>query len=508
MRANLYELDQFSGIIKSGTVYILQITCETSSHQNMNTQELALYERIQQFSLDGIDVRFPFSQKLAKENNWTVEYTQRVICEYKKFIFLAVVAGHTVTPSEQVDQVWHLHLIYTHSYWQDFCPNILQMDLHHSPTNGGQEEEYKYRNFYSKTLTSYEHFFQQQPPLDIWSNCDVRFEKDTHNSRVNTDENWVIAKPNFSLLNSFLNNFNIPWQLYWMFSFLVIIGITTWELPASASLPSPINRSLPDFFTFYSSLGIMGGLCIAIVGFFVQRITNIAGIIPFLSANLALTLFSLGSFNLVTGISSIVGFEFLGFYILSASSLILFNFAIARWRTPLYVSPSKYKLSISQNSHLKNIGIALGLFFTFGLYSLGITRIIIGIYRHKPVRYLAILSLAVGLYFLWYFNNYQSKLNPFIKNIISRVVILSAIPLLILGFQGAAWLMFVLLFIFVVFWSSMNTTYSPISTNRNTTYSNNYNNSSNGTCSGGDSGGDSGGSSCGGGGGCGGGCGG
>jgi hypothetical protein len=61
----------------------------------MNTQELALYERIQQFSLDDIDVKFPFSQKLAKENNWTDEYTQRVIDEYKKFVFLAVVAGHT-----------------------------------------------------------------------------------------------------------------------------------------------------------------------------------------------------------------------------------------------------------------------------------------------------------------------------------------------------------------------------------------------------------------------------
>jgi hypothetical protein len=42
----------------------------------MNTQELALYERIQQFSFDDIDVKFPFSQKLAKENNWTDGYTQ------------------------------------------------------------------------------------------------------------------------------------------------------------------------------------------------------------------------------------------------------------------------------------------------------------------------------------------------------------------------------------------------------------------------------------------------
>ena len=30
--------------------------------------------------------------------------------EYRKFVFLALVAGHQITPSDQVDQVWHLHL--------------------------------------------------------------------------------------------------------------------------------------------------------------------------------------------------------------------------------------------------------------------------------------------------------------------------------------------------------------------------------------------------------------
>ncbi|MCX5952813.1 MAG: hypothetical protein NTZ40_04815 [Cyanobacteria bacterium] len=30
--------------------------------------------------------------------------------EYRKFVFLALVAGHQITPSDQVDQVGHLHL--------------------------------------------------------------------------------------------------------------------------------------------------------------------------------------------------------------------------------------------------------------------------------------------------------------------------------------------------------------------------------------------------------------
>jgi hypothetical protein len=35
------------------------------------------------------------------------------------------ISTHIVTPSEQVDQVWHLHLTYTRSYWDEFCPNVL-----------------------------------------------------------------------------------------------------------------------------------------------------------------------------------------------------------------------------------------------------------------------------------------------------------------------------------------------------------------------------------------------
>lgn len=64
----------------------------------MNSQELLLYKRIRQFSLDDINARLPFSKKLAAQNNWTIEYTHWAIEEYKKFVFLAVVAEHVVIP--------------------------------------------------------------------------------------------------------------------------------------------------------------------------------------------------------------------------------------------------------------------------------------------------------------------------------------------------------------------------------------------------------------------------
>ena len=36
-----------------------------------------------------------------------------------------MIAGHEVTPSDAVDQAWHLHLTYSRDYWQVFCPKVL-----------------------------------------------------------------------------------------------------------------------------------------------------------------------------------------------------------------------------------------------------------------------------------------------------------------------------------------------------------------------------------------------
>jgi hypothetical protein len=469
----------------------------------MNTQELALYERIQQFSFDDIDVRFPFSRKLAKENNWTDEYTQRVIDEYKKFVFLAVVTDHIVTPSEQVDQVWHLHLIYTRSYWEDFCPNILQKPLHHSPTKGGQEEEYKYRNFYNQTLASYEHFFQQQPPSDIWSNSHTRFNRDTQNVRINIQENWIIAKPNLS----FFSNFNFQQKFCWIFSLSALMFVGLWEFPAFAAIANSVNNSFPDFLNFsnfltlYSSLGLIGFSLVYMVGFTVHKITQIPGVIPFLSANLALALFSLSTFSLVRGISSIVGLDFLRFYFLAALAIVLFNFSISRWQLSAYHKlVGKPKLVNPSILRLQKIAIGLGILSNFCLYSLGIARTIIGISRHKPVGYIAAFSLVVGIYFLWHFSCNNQRWNSIIKNTINTIAIFSGIPLLLLGFQGAAWLMYVLIFISFLFFSRKNA-----SSGTKTSSSTSYSSSSNGTCSDGGGGGCGGG---GGGGGCSGGCGG
>ncbi|MGL4364887.1 MAG: hypothetical protein ACRCSB_06775, partial [Bacteroidales bacterium] len=86
---------------------------------------------------------------------------------YRKFLFLAATAKHIVSPSETIDEAWHLHLIYTESY-QDLCANVLQNPLHHLPSKGGQSEKEKYQNFHAQTKESYALLFGEKPPTDIW----------------------------------------------------------------------------------------------------------------------------------------------------------------------------------------------------------------------------------------------------------------------------------------------------------------------------------------------------
>jgi hypothetical protein len=161
----------------------------------MIKKEKQLWDNISQFKFDDKQANFNFSDRLARENNWTISYSKKVIEEYKKFIFLCCTTKNGVTPSDQVDQAWHLHLTFTRSYWIDFCKNTLQKEIHHNPTKGGINEAEKFNDYYTKTKESYIEVFKTEPPIEIWPNNENRFS-DINFKRVNVDQNWIIKKPN------------------------------------------------------------------------------------------------------------------------------------------------------------------------------------------------------------------------------------------------------------------------------------------------------------------------
>ena len=143
----------------------------------MTEEQKALWQKVKAFELDDPAADFSFSDRLARENGWSLEYSLRAIAEYKKFMFLLCISGHPLTPSDQVDQVWHLHLIYTQSYWVDFCRDTLGRDIHHGPTKGGAAESDKFTDWYTKTKEVYSDVFEDSPPIDIWPESQTRFSQ-------------------------------------------------------------------------------------------------------------------------------------------------------------------------------------------------------------------------------------------------------------------------------------------------------------------------------------------
>lgn len=153
-----------------------------------------LWQQVAAFEFDKAQSAFPFSQRLARENGWSVGYARRVAEEYRRFIYLAVRAGHPVTPSDPVDQAWHLHLVYTRSYWDDLCRDVLGKPLHHGPTEGGKAEDDKFHDWYQRTLGSYEQCFGSQPPTDIWPPVQERFAPDNRFQWVNHRDAIILPK--------------------------------------------------------------------------------------------------------------------------------------------------------------------------------------------------------------------------------------------------------------------------------------------------------------------------
>lgn len=123
-----------------------------------------LWQRLAAYDIGPTHASLTFTQRLARENRWTHAFSERVIREYKHFCYLAVTAGMEVTPSDAVDQAWHLHLTYTRDYWERFCPEVLGMPLHHGPTQGGAGERDRFFVQYAATLKAYEDVFRQPRP--------------------------------------------------------------------------------------------------------------------------------------------------------------------------------------------------------------------------------------------------------------------------------------------------------------------------------------------------------
>ncbi len=155
-----------------------------------------LWQRLEAMKFEQAAVPFGFANRLARDNGWSLEFANRIIDEYKKFAYLAVATDHEVTPSDEVDQAWHLHLTYTRHYWGEFT-EILGEPLHHGPTQGTGSDKLRFDDNYTNTKASYQKEFGHPPPDDIWPSAEIRFGHAPFYQRVNTKTHLTVPVPSF-----------------------------------------------------------------------------------------------------------------------------------------------------------------------------------------------------------------------------------------------------------------------------------------------------------------------
>jgi uncharacterized protein (TIGR04222 family) len=228
------------------------------------SNQSSIQERLAAYTFDEPDAAETFTTRLARENRWREAYARRVVTEYRRFCELAITAGHPVTPSDQVDQAWHLHLTYTRSYWDGFCEQVLGRPLHHNPSRGGAAEQRRYRNDYARTLSSYRAHFGVLPPADIWPAPEQRFGDDLQFARVNLARHWVIRKPTLPRLRFGEGSRRALRRS--LLSTAMVLGGSALGC-ASLGLVSPLDLSGGSFLSLYVPFAVVT----LVVGLVIQR---------------------------------------------------------------------------------------------------------------------------------------------------------------------------------------------------------------------------------------------
>jgi hypothetical protein len=235
-----------------------------------------------------------FLEKLQEENGWSSKFSEQAITEYIKFLKIITVFGVKQTPSEVVDEVWHLHLQFTKDYWENLCPRILGLKLHHVPTFKNIESDHINKNQYKKTLENYQQLFGV-PPVQIWGQ-----EKEAQLSKTgNNDTNLkstlglslglilfgLIGAPNFTFFPSisgseFLILYAVLLVVYNLIAFisLKLVPTSNWH-----------SLGIALFQLGYFAIGIFGGLRVVHglsngypVSYLVLEIIAGALVVPFL----------------------------------------------------------------------------------------------------------------------------------------------------------------------------------------------------------------------------------
>ena len=124
-----------------------------------------LWLKLNLMNAEGVAAFAPMLRAMQTQMGQNAEMAQRVIEEYRKFLFLAMRAGHQVIPPGIVNDVWTAHIESVHNYWESLAQIISERPM----TEGSDARAFaSMADAWKATLESYEKIFGAKPPMDIW----------------------------------------------------------------------------------------------------------------------------------------------------------------------------------------------------------------------------------------------------------------------------------------------------------------------------------------------------
>lgn len=109
--------------------------------------------------------KMPFGEDyLQYKLKWQRAYCNLALSEYRRFAFLALISDSEITPSEAIDEVWHLHILHTQDYAQ--FGTACRRFLHHWP--GMPTNRPQWNRQYDRTRDLYREVFGYEAPQAFW----------------------------------------------------------------------------------------------------------------------------------------------------------------------------------------------------------------------------------------------------------------------------------------------------------------------------------------------------
>ena len=95
-------------------------------NQVLSSSAQTFLQKLKQLDLGSIEKRL-------MESGWTRQQATLAINRYKMFLSVAYLHPHIpLVPSQEIDLVWHYHILHTRQYSQD-CQMLFGRFLHHEP---------------------------------------------------------------------------------------------------------------------------------------------------------------------------------------------------------------------------------------------------------------------------------------------------------------------------------------------------------------------------------------